>query len=87
MNLAGHIQTGIVKRLGLKDLGVVWGDLAVVREPWMPSVLAEGAFMMVPQHEAALRTERFQTDYALGVMDGIEAYFADVRNMQGVERR
>ena len=87
MNLASYIQAGIVTRLGLKDLGLVWGDLAVVREPWMPSVLAEGAFMMVPQHEAALQTERFQTDYALGVMDGIEAYFADVGKMEGVERR
>ena len=87
VNLASYIQAGIVTRLGLKDLGVVWGDLAVVREPWMPSVLAEGAFMMVPQHEAALQTERFQTDYALGVMDGIEAYFADVGKMEGVERR
>lgn len=72
--LANAVQEGMVARMGLPDLGVLWGDLAVVREPWMPAVLAEGAFMMIPSHEAALRTPEFQDRYARGVFEGLEAF-------------
>jgi N-acetylmuramoyl-L-alanine amidase len=41
----------------------------------MPAILCEGAFIIVPQQEAALRTPEFQRAYALGVADGLEAYF------------
>jgi N-acetylmuramoyl-L-alanine amidase len=41
----------------------------------MPSVLCEGAFIMIPEQEAAVRTAEFQERYALGVADGVEAYF------------
>jgi N-acetylmuramoyl-L-alanine amidase len=76
--LAGRVQEGMVRRMGLEDRGVLWGDLAVVREPWFPAVLAEGAFMMIPSHEAALRTPAFQERYARGVLEGIEAFLRDV---------
>ncbi len=76
--LARAVQGSLVGRLGLRDLGVLWGDLAVVRDPWMPSVLVEGAFMMIPAHEAALRTPEFQRRYALGVFDGIRRFFEAV---------
>jgi len=41
----------------------------------MPSVLTEGAFIMMPEQEAAVQTTEFQERYALGVADGLEAYF------------
>lgn len=72
--LARAVQDGMVRRMELPDLGVLWGDLAVAREPWMPSVLAEGAFMIIPSHEAALRTDEFRERYARGVLEGIEAF-------------
>ncbi|MCG8467324.1 MAG: N-acetylmuramoyl-L-alanine amidase [Gemmatimonadetes bacterium] len=72
--LGEAIQRAMVERLGLRDLGLVWGDLAVAREPWMPSALAEGAFMIIPEQEAALRTAEFQAAYARGVREGIEAF-------------
>lgn len=75
--LARRVQAGLVGHLGLEDRGVLWGDLAMVREPWMPAVLAEGAFMMIPRHEAALRTAGFQERYARGVFEGIEAFLRD----------
>lgn len=74
--LARAIQTALVRQLGLRDLGALWGDLAVVREPWMPAVLAEGAFMIVPEHEAALRTPAFRERYARGLLEGIEAFLS-----------
>jgi N-acetylmuramoyl-L-alanine amidase len=63
--------------MGLRDLGVFWGDLAVARMSWMPAVLAEGAFMMMPAHEAALQQPGFQAAYARGVLLGIRAFLAE----------
>ncbi|MFQ5745916.1 MAG: N-acetylmuramoyl-L-alanine amidase [Gemmatimonadota bacterium] len=74
--LAEAVQDGLVRRLGLRDLGIFWGDLAVARMSWMPSVLAEGTFVMMPAHEAALRDPAFQDAYARGVVDGIRRFLA-----------
>ena len=41
----------------------------------MPAVLCEGAFIMMPEQEAALRTPQFQQAYARGIADGLESYF------------
>lgn len=73
-DLAAALQQGMSRRMGLRDLGVAWGNLAVARESWLPAVLTEGAFMMIPAHEAALRTEEFQDRYARGVLDGLTAF-------------
>ena len=37
--------------------------------------IPEGAFLMVPEQENAVKTPEFQERYARGVADGIEAYF------------
>ncbi|MCC6318785.1 MAG: N-acetylmuramoyl-L-alanine amidase [Gemmatimonadaceae bacterium] len=73
--LARTVQAGMVRTLGLRDLGVNYDNLAVIRPTWMPSVLCEGAFLIIPEQESALRTAEFQEAYALGVADGIEEYF------------
>jgi N-acetylmuramoyl-L-alanine amidase len=75
--LARHVQQGMLTSMGLRDLGVFWGDLAVARMSWMPAVLAEGAFMMMPAHEAALQQPGFQAAYARGVLLGIRAFLAE----------
>src|SRR5690606_16988244 len=53
--LARHVQAGMTGRLGLRDRGVYYDNLALVRPTWMPAILCEGAFMMIPEQEAALR--------------------------------
>ena len=63
------------RSIGLQDLGVNYNNLAVVRGTWYPAVLCEGAFLMLPDQEAALRTPEFQERYARGVADGLESYF------------
>ncbi len=73
--LARAVQAGMVHRMGLRDLGVFADNLALVRPTWMPAVLCEGAFIIIPIQEAALRTPAFQSLYAQGVADGLEAYF------------
>ena len=76
--LAALVQNAMVRRMGLRNLGFGRGDLALVRPTWMPSVLTEGAFMMIPEQEHALKTPAFQQRYARGVLEGIEAYFREL---------
>lgn len=73
--LARALQNGMVKRMGLPNLGVNYDNLALARATWMPSVLCEGAFIIMPAQEAALRTDEFQAAYARGIVDGLESYF------------
>ncbi len=72
--LARAIQTELGRRLPLRDLGIARGDLALVRGTWMPSVLVEGMFMLVPEQEAALRSEAGRYAYADAVRAGIRAF-------------
>ena len=73
--LAREVQRALVRHLGLPDLGINYDNLAVLRPTWMPSILCEGAFIIIPAQEAALRTPEFQDRYAKGVVEGLEAYF------------
>lgn len=50
-------------------------------------IFGEKALADRARRKAALRTERFQTDYALGAMEGIESYLADIGGMQGAKER
>ncbi len=72
--LARATQAALVARLGIRDLGVGRGDLALVRPTWMPSILTEGMFLAVPEQEAALRSAVGQRMYAEAVYNGIVAY-------------
>jgi len=72
--LARAAQEALVQRLGLRDLGVGRGDLALVRPTWMPSILTEGMFMAIPEQEEALRLPAGQKIYAAGVYAGVVAY-------------
>ena len=75
--LAAAVQRALVQQLGLRDLGIGRGDLALVRPTWMPAVLTEGLFMMVPEQEAALRSEEGRRRYARGVFEGIRTFLRD----------
>ncbi len=75
LELAREVQAGMVRQMGLRDQGVFYDNLAVVRQTWMPSVLCEGAFLIIPEQEAWLRTPEFQAAYARGVAQGLERFF------------
>ncbi len=79
--LARAIQRELVRRLGLRDLGVGRGDLALVRGTWLPSVLTEGLFMIVPEQEAALRSEEGRRLYAAAILDGIREFLEERARM------
>jgi N-acetylmuramoyl-L-alanine amidase len=74
---ARAVQAALVRRLGVRDLGLGRGDLALVRTTWMPSVLTEGLFIIVPEQEAALRSPRGQRLYAEGVVEGIRRFLRE----------
>jgi N-acetylmuramoyl-L-alanine amidase len=73
--LARAVQQGMVANMGLPNLGVYYDNLALARPTWMPAILCEGAFIMIPEQEAALRTPEFQEAYARGVAQGLENFF------------
>ncbi len=63
----------------LRDDGLHYGNLALPRTAQMPSVLTESAYMILPEEEALLRTERFQCDCADAMVLGLRRYVRDVR--------
>ena len=75
--LARAVQEELVRWLGVRDLGIGRGDLALVRTTWMPSVLTEGLFVIVPEQEAALRAPAGQRLYARAVVDGVRRFLRD----------
>jgi N-acetylmuramoyl-L-alanine amidase len=81
--LATTVQDGMLDSMRLRDLGVYWGNLAVCRMAWMPSILTEGAFMMMPDHEAALKDPEFQARYARGVLEGIRDFLEESLRASG----
>ncbi|MHB0964214.1 MAG: N-acetylmuramoyl-L-alanine amidase family protein [Gemmatimonadaceae bacterium] len=77
--LARAVQQGMVRHMGLRDEGIFFFNLAVARPTWYPSVLCEGAWIVMPEQESALRTTEFQRAYALGIVEGLESYFRALR--------
>jgi N-acetylmuramoyl-L-alanine amidase len=75
-------QAALVDELGLRDTGTDFGNFWVIRAPWMPSILTEGAFIIMPDQEAAIRTPSYQDAYARGILKGLESYFLSLAKMQ-----
>ena len=73
--LARPVQSALMARFGLRDLGVHYQNLAVARPTWYPSVLTEGLFVMIPEQEAAMRDAAFRTRYAEAIVEGLTTYF------------
>lgn len=76
--LARAVQAALVRRLGLRDLGVARGDLALVRPTGMPAILTEGVHLILPDQEALLRTPAGQEAYAQAVVDGLRGFLRGV---------
>jgi N-acetylmuramoyl-L-alanine amidase len=57
------------------------GDLALVRGTWLPSVLTEGLFMILPDQEAALRTVEGRRLYAAAILDGVREFLEERSRM------
>jgi N-acetylmuramoyl-L-alanine amidase len=71
-------QAGLLAELGLRDNGTKFQNIAVARGTWMPSILTEGAFVIMPDQEAGMRTPTYQEAYATALLRGLESYFASL---------
>jgi N-acetylmuramoyl-L-alanine amidase len=78
VSFARHVNRALVRRFGVRDLGIGRGDLALARPTWMPAILTEGLFMMVPDQEAILISAEGQRRYAEGLVEGTRAFLEDV---------
>ena len=67
-------QRALGANLGIRDLGFGRGDLALVRPTWMPAILTEGMFLMIPEQENALRTPEGEDRYARAVFEGMRDF-------------
>ena len=71
--LAGLIQQSLLKE-GLKDNGVRWQSLAVIRPADYLGVLAEIAYLTNPDDEARLFDPVFRGKIAAAIADGVSEY-------------
>ena len=71
VSLAQKVQSGIVKHTGLSNRGVKEGNLHVVRETNMPAILVEGGFMTNKEEAALMQTDKYQSQLASGIVEGI----------------
>lgn len=78
--LAREIHSELLERLELPDFGIYYGNLALIRPTQLPSVLVESGFMMIPEQEELLRTEKFQKKCAEGIYRGIRRFIEKVND-------
>ena len=73
-DFAANIQREMLDELGLPDRGINRADFALARTTWMPSVLTETMFMMIPQWEAAMRDPEVIDRIARAHMRGVAGF-------------
>jgi N-acetylmuramoyl-L-alanine amidase len=73
-DLAQHLQRELLAELQLRDIGIGRADLALVRPTWMPAVLTETMFLMLPRQEAALRDPDVHERIARAHLRGLETF-------------
>jgi N-acetylmuramoyl-L-alanine amidase len=74
LDLARAVLTELLRELRLRDIGMGRADLAIGRTTWMPAVLSETMFLMVPQQEAALRDPAVQRRIAEAHVRALESF-------------
>ena len=74
--LAARVHEAYVKNITLPDEGLRYGDYLVARLTWMPAVLTESAYMIIPRQEEQLNTASFQELLASTMAEGIVNFFA-----------
>jgi N-acetylmuramoyl-L-alanine amidase len=77
-DLAWAVHEELLGELGLRDIGVGRADFHVTRMTWMPSILTEIMFMMIPEQEAALRDASVQRRVAEAHVRGLERWLRRV---------
>lgn len=74
--LAQNIHEKLVQNTGLVGLGVKQEDFVVIRETQMPGILVETGYLSNFQEENIIRTPEFKNNTAMGIFQGIMAYYS-----------
>ncbi|WP_291563790.1 MULTISPECIES: cell wall-binding repeat-containing protein [unclassified Clostridium] len=75
--LAGLVQNNLLNNLGSKNRQVKSADFAVIRQTYMPAILAELEFISNPTVEEKMRTDKFREDCANAIVAGVLSYLKD----------
>lgn len=74
----GRAMLGSIKTIApLRKAQVERANFAVLRDPDVPSILVETAFINNPVEEVKLRSPAFQSEMAHAMLDGILKYFSE----------
>jgi N-acetylmuramoyl-L-alanine amidase len=73
--LGWYVHNEIVQATGLKSMGLRSANFVVVREPKMPSILVETAYVTNREDEALLKDPEFRQKIAQAIFNGILLYF------------
>lgn len=76
--LAQMILSKLLSNTGAESRGVKEGNLCVIRETHMPSVLIEGGFMTNDEELKKIRDERYLDKLAEGISEGLDQYFSSL---------
>jgi N-acetylmuramoyl-L-alanine amidase len=76
LKVGRHVLDGIGTVNPLHRGAVEQAGFAVLKAPDIPSILVETAFISNPDEEQKLRSDRYQTQLAQSIHDGIKRYFA-----------
>lgn len=69
--LGAAIHGEYKRNISIPDQGLRYGDYLVARQTWMPAVLTETAYLILPQQEEMLNNPDFQDLAAKSMADGV----------------
>jgi N-acetylmuramoyl-L-alanine amidase len=73
-DLALAVQNSVVAELKLPDEGLYYDDLALARPSFMPAILLEAAYVMMPEQEAIISDPDYADRLAEAVLKGINKF-------------
>lgn len=76
-NLASKVQGQLIQNLGIRNIGTLQANFAVLRETKMPSILVETAFLSNKDEEALLKDDAFRDKTAQAIAQGLVDYFTN----------
>ncbi len=77
--LARLVQEKLLKKIKLADFGLYYDNLAMCRPTQMPAILIEPAFMMFPEEEMLIKTEKYMNKCGDAIIDALEEYIKKTR--------
>ena len=77
--LAEAVHAAFREQVPIRDDGLHYGNLHVVRQSYMPSILVECAYLIWPPEEELLLSPVFQTRCAGAISAGIETFLKSRR--------